>query len=149
MKFYQEFLKRFYLFIFRERKERRMRGRETSMWESSHVSPTGDLAHNPGMCPDQKSNRQPLGSKTWHLVNWATPTNCFLGINVSTITPLSVECNFNFVAFYSVVSIFMCCYCQPQNTWTLPEDRNYSLYLYLYSLGLVVCLAHVKFRIKI
>ena len=24
-------------------------------------SPTGDLAHNPGMCPDWESNRRPFG----------------------------------------------------------------------------------------
>ena len=28
---------------------------------ASCVSPTGDLAHNPGMCPDWESNRQPSG----------------------------------------------------------------------------------------
>ena len=25
------------------------------------ASPTGDLAHNPGMCPDWESNQRPLG----------------------------------------------------------------------------------------
>ena len=29
-----------------------------------HVSPTGDLAHNPGMCPDWESNWQPLNLQT-------------------------------------------------------------------------------------
>ena len=28
---------------------------------ASHVPPTGDLARNPGMCPDWESNRQPFG----------------------------------------------------------------------------------------
>ena len=28
---------------------------------ASHVAPTGDLACNPGMCPDWESNRQPFG----------------------------------------------------------------------------------------
>ena len=28
---------------------------------ASHVSPTGDLAHNPGICPDWESNQQPFG----------------------------------------------------------------------------------------
>ena len=26
-----------------------------------YVPPTGDLAHNPGMCPDWESNQQPFG----------------------------------------------------------------------------------------
>ena len=28
---------------------------------ASHAPPTEDLARNPGMCPDWKSNRQPFG----------------------------------------------------------------------------------------
>ena len=28
-----------------------------------HVSPTGDLARNPGMCPDWELNQQPFGSQ--------------------------------------------------------------------------------------
>ena len=27
----------------------------------SHVLPTGDMAHNPGMCPDRKLNWWPFG----------------------------------------------------------------------------------------
>ena len=30
---------------------------------ASHVPPTGDLAHNPGMCPDWESNQRPFGSQ--------------------------------------------------------------------------------------
>ena len=30
---------------------------------ASHGTPTGDLAHNPGMCPDQESNWQLLDSQ--------------------------------------------------------------------------------------
>ena len=26
-----------------------------------HTPPTGDLAHNPGVCPDQESNQRPFG----------------------------------------------------------------------------------------
>ena len=38
------------------------------MWEkhwsvASHIPPTGDLAHNPGMCPDWVLNRRPFGSQ--------------------------------------------------------------------------------------
>ena len=28
---------------------------------TSHVFPTGDLAYNPGMCPDGESNQQTFG----------------------------------------------------------------------------------------
>ena len=30
---------------------------------ASVTPPTGDLAHNPGMCPDWESNQQPFGSQ--------------------------------------------------------------------------------------
>ena len=45
------------LFIFRER------GREGEKHPSvtSHKPPTGDLADNPGMCPDRELNRRPFG----------------------------------------------------------------------------------------
>ena len=45
--------KRYYLFIFRER------GREGEKHHcvvAYHVAPTGDLAHNLGMCPDWELN---------------------------------------------------------------------------------------------
>ena len=30
---------------------------------ASHMPQAGDLAHNPGMCPDWESNRRPFGSQ--------------------------------------------------------------------------------------
>ena len=57
------FLKRFHLFIFREREEERERNinvREKHWLVASFMPLTWDMAHNPGMCPDQESNRQPF-----------------------------------------------------------------------------------------
>ena len=58
------FLKRFYLFIFRER------GREGERQEekhkcvvASHAPPTGDLAFNPGMGPAWELNRWTFDSQ--------------------------------------------------------------------------------------
>ena len=49
---------RFYLFIFRERgKEREREGEKCQCVVAFCVSPTGDLAHNPGMCPDWELNQ--------------------------------------------------------------------------------------------
>ena len=50
----------FYLFIFRERERE---GEKHPCVVASHAPPTGDLAHNPGLCPDWESNRQPFGSQ--------------------------------------------------------------------------------------
>ena len=52
------FLKRFYLLA--EEKGGRKRRRETSMCVASCTPPTGDLAWNPGMCPNRESNQRPL-----------------------------------------------------------------------------------------
>ena len=56
------FLKRFYLFIFREGGGREKEGVKHQCvvgWLLS--APTGDLARNPGTCPDWELNPQPFG----------------------------------------------------------------------------------------
>ena len=52
----------FYLFLDRGREGER-EGEKHQCIVASHVPPTGDLAHNPGMCPDWESNQQPFGSQ--------------------------------------------------------------------------------------
>ena len=52
------FILRFYLFIFRERG--RGKGEKHQCVVASPAPPTGDLAHNPGMCPDWESTRHLL-----------------------------------------------------------------------------------------
>ena len=55
----------FYLFIFGERgKEREREGKKHQCVVASHVPPTGDLASNPGMCPDWESHQQPFSSQS-------------------------------------------------------------------------------------
>ena len=57
-------LKRFYLFIFRQRGRGGERVGEIHQCVfASHTPPTGDLAHNPGMCPDWESNQRYFGSQ--------------------------------------------------------------------------------------
>ena len=56
------FLKVFYVFIFRDRGREGEREEEKHQCVvASHTLPTGDLAHNPGMCPDWESKLQPFG----------------------------------------------------------------------------------------
>ena len=67
IKFYRilwRFFKRFYLFIFRERgrKGRRV-GEKHQCMVASCTPPAGDLACNPGMCPDWELNLRPFGSQ--------------------------------------------------------------------------------------
>ena len=50
------FLKKI-LYLFSEREEDREKERETNINQSPlRWGPSGDLAHNPGMCPDWESN---------------------------------------------------------------------------------------------
>ena len=52
----------FYLFIFRERgREGEREGEKDQCVVAFHVPPTGDLACNPGMCPDWELNLRPFG----------------------------------------------------------------------------------------
>ena len=53
------------LFIFRERgREGEREGEKHQCVVASRTPPTGDLARNPGMCPDRESNRRPFGLQT-------------------------------------------------------------------------------------
>ena len=53
-----------HLFIFREKgREREREGENHQCVVASHTLPTGDLACNPGMCPDWESNQRPFGSQ--------------------------------------------------------------------------------------
>ena len=67
--FFFFFFPRFYLLI-SERREGREKERERNIYVQEihrlvafYTSPTGDLAINLGMCPDQESNQWPLGSQ--------------------------------------------------------------------------------------
>ena len=54
--------KQFYLLIFRKRgREGEREGEKHQCVVASHQSATGDLACNPGMCPDWELNQQPFG----------------------------------------------------------------------------------------
>ena len=55
--------------------ERNIGVQEKHQSVASHMPPTKDLAHNPGMCTDQESNQQPVA-----LWDNAQPTEpCQLG----------------------------------------------------------------------
>ena len=54
------FFLRFIFFLERGR-ERKREGEKHQCVVASHVAPTGDLAHNPGMCLAWQSNQRPFG----------------------------------------------------------------------------------------
>ena len=59
---YFSFLRFIHLFLERGREGEREGGKYECV-VACHLPLTGDLAHNPGMCPDWESNRQPFGSQ--------------------------------------------------------------------------------------
>ena len=65
VQFIISFFLRFYLFIFRERKGGRKRGREISdtLIDCFLHAPRGDLDQNPGMYPDGDLNQRPFSSQ--------------------------------------------------------------------------------------
>ena len=57
------FLKKDFIYLFLERGEGR-KGEKHQCVVASHMLPTGDLACNPGTCPDWELNRPPFASQT-------------------------------------------------------------------------------------
>ena len=56
--FFKDFI---YLFIFRERgREGEREGGKHQYVDASHTPLTGNLASNPGMCPDWEANQRPF-----------------------------------------------------------------------------------------
>ena len=52
------------MYLFLEREEGREReGKKHHCAVASHTNPTGNLACNPGMCPDWETSQGPFGSQ--------------------------------------------------------------------------------------
>ena len=47
------------MYLFLERGEGKKTGRETSLYERETCPQQGDLAHNPGVCPDWEQDQRP------------------------------------------------------------------------------------------
>ena len=108
---------------------------------ASYVPPTGDLGHNPGMCPDWESNQQPFGSQaSAQSTEPHQPGLIFNFISKSClytkkIGPLScvthVFCNlsFNFVAYFCEQKFkYIAYFYIVKYMW-----RLYILYIYRYN----------------
>ena len=52
-----------FIYLFLDRGEGRETERERECVVAFQAPPTGDLACNPGMCPDWESNQPPIGSQ--------------------------------------------------------------------------------------
>ena len=61
------FFKKYFSYLFfREReREREREGEKHQCVVASHTPQTGDLARNPGMCPDWELNWRPFGSQAY------------------------------------------------------------------------------------
>ena len=99
--FYYNFLKIFYLFIFRKMGREKESERNIYVWEIHQLvvslSPqTRDLVHIPGMCPDWESNWWPFGSQAgtqsnephqpWQVLLHFRPSKRFIFSQIYTFT---------------------------------------------------------------
>ena len=55
------FFKKYFMYLFLERGERKEKGKRHHCMVASHMPPTGDLAQNPGMYSNWESNQRPFG----------------------------------------------------------------------------------------
>ena len=53
--------KKLFIYLFLERREGEREGEKHPYVVAFHAPLTGDLAYNPGLCPDWESNWQPFG----------------------------------------------------------------------------------------
>ena len=77
--FFKDFI---YLFLERGREgEREREGEKHPCVVASCVSPTGDMASNPGMCPSLGIKPVTLWFAGQHSIHWATPTRAAVMLN--------------------------------------------------------------------
>ena len=119
--FWKKIFLNFYLFIFRERGRER-EGVKHHCVVASHTTSTGDLACNPGTCPEWELNQWPFGSQ--HSIHWPTPVRA----EQSFMT--SVCSDFEYIFFFN--------YFKKQVTDTIPHSyREFSSRLLFFSFSLV------------
>ena len=111
------FFKRFYLFIFRERREGERKVEKHQCMVTSNTRPTGDLAHNPGMCPDWELNLWPFRSQAGtQSTDPHQPGQLLIIFSYNPLYFFSVSCYFSsFIWFYylgplslSLISLVKC-----------------------------------------
>ena len=89
------FKKRFYVCTFREMgKEGEREGEKHQCVVAFHAPPTGDLARNPGLCPDRKLNQRPFcsqGGPQPTEPRQPGPDRAFLMVVVPNVDPFSAK----------------------------------------------------------
>ena len=99
-----------FVYLFRERgREGEREGDKHQCVVAPHVFPTGDLARNPGMCPDWESNQRPYG--------------------LQALSPLSHTSQ-----GYSIYFLFPCFYFDSVN-WLLHFEKSTLLKYNLYTIN--------------
>ena len=81
----------FYLLIYLFLDRGRKRNKGTLMCDCLSHSPTGDLAHNPGLCPDWESNWLPFGLQV--SIQSTEPHQPGQTINIQFLTPPKLTTN--------------------------------------------------------
>ena len=98
--------KKDFIYLFLERGEGEREGEKHQRVVASHTPHTGDLACNPGMCPDWESNRQPLGLQA-HAQSTEQYQPGLNSVFISRLFYLTIKngCNYVFEVVLSYVHI--------------------------------------------
>ena len=86
-----------FTFIFGEREKER----ERKIGRQSYTPLTGDLAHNPGMCPDRELNQQLFGSQAGVQFTELHQPGLYLIISKSQTLDIDICTNLDGVAYYT------------------------------------------------
>ena len=116
------FLKRFCLFIFRERgreggRERNINVREIHRSVAYHVPPPGDLAHNPGTCPDWESNWRPFGSQASSPSTEPHQPGLHIPVLKSMLSYVQAICSFSSLSGIPLYACAMCMHPLSTHIW--------------------------------
>ena len=95
------------MYLVLERGEGTKKGRETSMCSCLSHAACGDLAHNPGMCPDWELNLQPFVSQAGTQSTEPHQPGLFNVLNISEYRSFTSLVRFiprHFILFHAIVN---------------------------------------------
>ena len=94
------------IFLFKDLKKIMFRkgGKEEEKHQpvASCTPPTGDLAHNPGVCTGGESHQWPFRSAEQHPTHWATPVRALVFMFLKTLYNVFLEVAPFYISIYSI-----------------------------------------------
>ena len=109
-----------YLFIFKERgREGEQEGEKHQCVVASHAPPPGDLASNPGMCPDWELKQRPFGSYAGVPLSH-TSQGCLVALN---ITRIPIFYLLQLILLYLILYCMSPSYCSLESQFSVSKTK--------------------------